>query len=141
VSVAVVFMLYYTIDDAFVLYNLSLMFLSRTFVWPDGHWRILHCSFRSLYFISTISKNKCTQLCRSIHKSIIIKIGRVSQTQLVNILLLKSFIYVAYLRSFHLHFSAFFSRPSSGWLCILFEATIQNAILSLWYLTRSRFHR
>jgi hypothetical protein len=30
-------MLYYTIGDAFVLYNLSLMFPSGTFVWPDGY--------------------------------------------------------------------------------------------------------
>jgi hypothetical protein len=39
---------------------------------------------------------------------IIIKKGRVSQIKLVNILLVRSFIYVAYHRSFQLHVSAFF---------------------------------
>jgi hypothetical protein len=70
----------------------------------------------------------------------VIKIGTVSQTQLVNILLLRSFIHIAYLRSNYM-FRPFYSRPSSGWSYILFETTIQYTILSLWYLTRSCFHR
>ena len=70
---------------------------------------------------------------------LVMKIGWVSQTQLVNILLLRSFIHTEYLRRNYM-FRPFF-RPSSGWSYILFEATIQYAILSLWYLTRSCFHR
>ena len=77
----------------------------------------------------------------------IIKMGTVSQTQLMNILLLRSFIYVAYLESksnymfqpyeylvtkelyLHgvpyeqekLHVSTFLPRPSSGWTLIMFN--------------------
>jgi len=43
----------------------------------------------------------------------IIKMGRVSQAQLVNILLLRSFIHITYLRSNYM-FRSFFPRPLSG---------------------------
>jgi len=49
--------------------------------------------------------------------------GKVSQTQVMNVLLSRSFIYIAYLKQ--LHVSAFLSRPSSGWTYVLFEDTIQ----------------
>jgi hypothetical protein len=48
----------------------------------------------------------------------IVKIGKVSQTQTVNILLLRNFIHIVYLRSNYM-FRAFFSRSSSGWSYIL----------------------
>jgi len=48
--------------------------------------------------------------------------------QLVDILLLSSFILISYLRNNYMFRP--FSRPSSGWSYILFEETIQYAVLS-----------
>ena len=72
------------------------------------------------------------------YSTAIIKTGRVYQTQLVNILLLRSIIHIVYFRSNYM-FRPFFPWPSSSWSYILFEATIQYAILSYIFLSNNIF--
>ena len=64
--------------------------------------------------------------------------GRVKSNTTLNVSLLRCFNHIAYLRN---NMFRPFPRPSSGWSLIPFEATIQQAIFSLLFLTRSRFHR
>jgi hypothetical protein len=102
----------------------------------DTNWRLLR---RTFWHYSMFETDTCT--AEIADKSICHKDRYSKSNTTENILLLRSFIHTAYLRSLQLHVSALLSRPSSGWLYILFQATVQYAIISLWYLTRSRFHR
>jgi len=69
----------------------------------------------------------------------IIKIGRVSQTQLVNILLLRSFIHIAYLRNNYMFRSFFLGHHLVDRISYLRQ--LYSAILRLQYLMRSRFNQ
>jgi hypothetical protein len=72
---------------------------------------------------------------------LITKIGRLSRTQLVNILLfVRSFIHIAYLRSNYM-FWPFFCLRHHQVDRVSYSRQLYNGILSFWYLTRSRFHR
>ena len=63
-------MLCYTIGDAFVLYNLPLMFVSGTFVWPDGHWQILYWFILCIIVSFLQFQQTNAHSSRLIHKSI-----------------------------------------------------------------------